>query len=793
MNLAPSRRNNLPIIRREDGRHIFSAEAEQVFEVISRMVAECCDAAFGAVSLLHDNRLSLKSAYGLPHLAQLPHDAAFCLQAISRYGFVEIQDATIDKRFSAHPLVVEAPHIRYYVGMPVRDDDGHAQGVLWVMDFRPKRLSTAQRKMFERLAMTASSLFSCGRDIALDPVDITTREVSVLNLDRSARETQSVENENEGLENALALAQELTQAALSCVGDAIVAAGVDGRITHFNKVAERLTGWSIERACGELLEKVFRVVGDETRDSATNLIKRVQERGAGVELSSDTRLASISGIEHPIEGRAQPLLAPRGTLLGVAIVFRDVSARRDLAKQLSYQSRHDSLTGLFNRREFEIAASALLQDARTVHKSHALLYIDVDHFKVVNDTCGHLAGDQLLRHVAKALAGVLRGTDFLARLGGDEFGVLLEDCSVLQAKSIADALVRTVAAARFSWLEKNVVTGISVGLAEMTDQSCDLRELLSAADTACFIAKEKGRGRVQTFQTDDIEVLQRHAEMGWLSQISSALDENRFVLFCQKIVPTGSAQSRAEGTRYELLLRMKDRQGNIVPPSAFIPAAERYGLMLALDRWVVRNALQTLAAHMQRTERKQSAQYSINISGVSVGDECFQAFVTDLLRSSAVPPHLICFEITETAAIANLNRAGKFIREIRELGCRFALDDFGSGMCSFGYLKNLPIDYIKIDGSFVKGLDSNCVNHAMVEAINRIGHLMGLQTIAECVEDDATMAKLRELGVDYAQGYVVHIPESLDGVLRAASRVPSTFKSLPFMRAGRRLQVATVS
>jgi diguanylate cyclase (GGDEF)-like protein len=410
-----------------------------------------------------------------------------------------------------------------------------------------------------------------------------------------------------------------------------------------------------------------------------------------------------------------------------------------------------------------------LQSAAQLGRHHAVMYLDLDQFKVVNDTCGHAAGDQLMRQVAVLLQHCLREGDTLARLGGDEFGVLLENCPPDAAMRIADKLRQTVTDFHFAWAHLSFNIGVSIGLVNVEDGLFTLAEVLRAADTACYMAKEKGRNRVQMYHPEDSELTIRQGEMEWVGRLQKALDENRFILYAQDIRPVRGG--RGGGTHCELLVRMLDEKGNLVPPMAFIPAAERYNLMPAIDRWVIRTALATLARIRADVSREQVDLCAINLSGASIGDERFLDFVREQLGRFALPHHTICFEITETAAIANLDKATHFIRELKSLGCRFSLDDFGAGMSSFAYLKHLPVDFLKIDGGFVKDMADDPIDRAMVEAINSVGHVMGKQTIAEFVDSEAVMAALRDIGVDYAQGYGVAKPRPFEPRLQVASRV----------------------
>ncbi|WP_018953602.1 EAL domain-containing protein [Thioalkalivibrio sulfidiphilus] len=541
---------------------------------------------------------------------------------------------------------------------------------------------------------------------------------------------------------------------LESIADGVITADVAGRVAYMNPVAEQLTGFTLSQARGRPMEEILRVEDLETGELMPDPVERCFNGGSPVVFSEESRLRRPDGESYAVRLTVSPLRDGEDGISGAVLVLHDFSMLWDMARQLSHQARHDALTGLINRREFEERVREALESARRSGRSHALCYIDLDQFKVVNDTCGHVAGDELLRQLAAALPRHIRDTDTLARLGGDEFGLLLENCPLDRALSICHQLLAEVAELRFMWEGRRFDVGMSIGLVSIDGTSASLSEVLSEADSACYVAKEQGRNRVYVSRPGDQALKTRYGEMEWLGRIREAMEEERFELFCQPIRPISG-----EGvSHFEILLRLKAEDGSLVEPGAFIPAAERYNLMPQVDRHVIRSVFAMLAD--SDFALKQHAIVGINLSGQSLGQEDLLDFVTEALQYYGMPAHRFCFEITETAAIANLSSAAGFIRELRDMGCAFALDDFGSGLSSFNYLKHMPVDYLKIDGSFVQDVLTDPVDAAMVGAIHRIGRVLGVKTIAEFVESEAVLEHLREIGVDYAQGYGIGRPTS---------------------------------
>ncbi|MEM6434536.1 MAG: EAL domain-containing protein, partial [Cyanobacteria bacterium P01_D01_bin.115] len=454
------------------------------------------------------------------------------------------------------------------------------------------------------------------------------------------------------------------------------------------------------------------------------------------------------GSERSIEDSAAPIRNSTGEIIGTVLVFHDVTEARRLSKQLTWQATHDELTGLFNRRGFEAQLAELLV---TVDSPSVLCYLDLDQFKLVNDTCGHAAGDLLLQQVTDSLNNQVRITDVVARLGGDEFAILLRQCSLEFARRIANLMCQSIREQRFVWGEHSFAVGVSIGIVEITPETRSLTTVLAAADAACYAAKEAGRNRIHVYRTDDLVLSRQRDEQQWCLRIDQALEAHRFQLYHQPIAQVDEIDGVR--THTELLVRMLGEKGKIIPPMAFIPAAERYHRMSKIDEWVILHFL----AELSTRESPVDMLYNINLSGASLSDEEFLTFLRAQLTQKSVDATKICFEITETAAISNLHRVTTFMKSLKQLGCQFALDDFGSGMSSFRYLKQLPVDYIKIDGDFVQKLNEP-VNQAIVQSICSIGQAMDVQIVAERVENLATATQLKALGVNYVQGYGIARP-----------------------------------
>ena len=555
-------------------------------------------------------------------------------------------------------------------------------------------------------------------------------------------------------EDALFREKESAQITLQSIGDGVITTDAHSVVEYINPVAEELTGWKVDDASGRSIDEIFRGFHEETCEPLENPLAVSIRRDRAIKSVRPTLLIRRDGNELYIESTASPIRDGKGSVTGGVLVFHDVSESRELNRRLSYHASHDILTGLVNRREFENRLERALKSARARETSYELLYLDLDQFKIVNDSCGHSAGDALLGQLGALLKSKIRWRDTLARLGGDEFGVLLESCSLEEAMNSAESLRLAISEYKFVWEERNFRLGVSIGVVPITADNEDVATLLSAADSACAAAKEAGRNRIHSFQENDIDLMRRRREMQWAARINNALEEDRFELFRQTIQPL---QKDEKGAHYEILLRMRDENGGIISPGLFIEAAERYGITPNIDRWVIRSAFRWLVS--EADERERLALCSINLSGQSFGDEKFLPFVIDQFQMSGIDATKICFEITETAAIASYSQANRFINALKELGCKFALDDFGTGLSSFGYLKHFPVDFLKIDGSFVKEILHDPIDREMVRSINEIGHLTGKKTIAEFAENEEIITMLRGMGIDYAQGYGVSEPK----------------------------------
>ncbi|WP_346293172.1 EAL domain-containing protein [Sphaerothrix gracilis] len=620
-----------------------------------------------------------------------------------------------------------------------------------IYDYLPSRLAQQQLHYVRRAIQTGESQIyeqqiyweqrACYEKVHIVPHDADSALVVVRDITQQKR-----------LEQQLYAEKELAQITLQSIGDAVITTDAQGIITYLNPIAEELTGWRQQDAQGLALAEVFIILNEYTRELVQCPVNLVLQKGIAASLAKNTILVAKDGRERSIEDSAAPIRNGEGQIVGTILVFHDVTEARQLASQLTWQASHDEITQLMNRRQFEQELAELLHTPQK--GSSVLCYLDLDQFKLVNDTCSHAAGDALLRQVSDILVGQVRLTDTVARLGGDEFAVLLHQCSLEFARRIANLMCQSVREFRFVHGERSFSVSVSIGLVEITHTNHSLAEVLAAADGACYAAKEAGRNRVHVYRADDLNLSHQRNQQQWCLQIDKALEEDRFQLYHQPIAAVDNTQGEYHHT--ELLLRLLDQEGQTIPPGAFIPAAERYHRMPAVDQWVIQRFL----TEMSQVKVNSQMLYNINLSGASLSDERFLRTLKKRLKQSKINPAQICFEVTETAAISNLTRVSAFMSSLKQLGCQFALDDFGSGMSSFGYLRQLPVDYIKIDGSFIQKIEDP-INKAIVKSICSVGQAMNIQIIAEWVESKEICSQLKELGVNYVQGYGIARPRLL--------------------------------
>ena len=569
---------------------------------------------------------------------------------------------------------------------------------------------------------------------------------------------KTLKEELERLESKLVTNEVKMQA----IGDGVITTDSLGNVQCLNQIAEQLTGWQTTEIKGHPLTEVFKLVHESTRKVIPNPVEQILQDNIDYQLPTNTLLISRNKTEYAIETSAAPIRDRYGKIISVVMVFRDVTKSRQLAHKLSWQATRDVLTGLYNRKSFEEKLAKAISKSGHQESNHVLCCLDLDQFKIVNDTCGHVAGDELLRQVTTLLSQRIRGSDVFARLGGDKFGLLLHQCSLEMANNIANELRQLIEKFRFTWKGKVFKIGVSIGVVAIESNAEDTASLISLADAACCVAKDKGRNCVHIYHQQDCEVTKNRSEKQWVTRLNTALEENRFCLYAQKII---AIDNDINTKHYEILLRFIDESGKLISPESFISAAERYNLMPMIDRWVISNFLASYEPYWQSKNEQELAYskelYAINLSGISINSKQFRSFLQEQFTRHNIPPQTICFEITETAAISNLNNAATFIEELKELGCSIALDDFGSGMSSLSYLKNLPIDYLKIDGSFVKNIVSDRIDYATVECFNSISQIMNIKTVAEFVENDEILQKIQTIGINYAQGYGIEKPRPL--------------------------------
>lgn len=544
---------------------------------------------------------------------------------------------------------------------------------------------------------------------------------------------------------------------LASIVDGVITINVDGQVDYMNQAAEKLCGIRLSSAKGKGLIDICHLVDEKTKNAIDDPVTQALLKNGPLYLSHNLKLESHDRkTVFSVEVVVSPIFDNEGVVMGSVFVLHDTTELRGMAQQLSYQATHDSLTNLINRREFESRLKSVVKQVESNDTEHVLFYMDLDNFKIINDTCGHLAGDKMLLEVIKLFSSCMRESDTLARLGGDEFGVLLENCHIEQAQQVATKIHDQLQLFKFSWDNNIFEVGVSIGIVPINKMITNITELLSAADSACYVAKERGNNAQHIYAAGDKALTQHHGQMKWYQRIKHAFDEDKFEIYMQEIKPL----SKKNNVHAEILLRMKGENGEVISPIKFLPTAERYYMAMDIDRWVLRQVFSTINMQSSRLALLEG-DCAINLSGQSLGQEKFLEYVLALFEEYKVDGRLICFEITETAVISNISQARIFMTEMRNKGCRFSLDDFGSGLSSFSYLKNLDVDYLKIDGSFVRNILTDEDDYNMVSMINTLGHSLGLKTIAEFVETQELIEVLEDMGVDYIQGYAINVPSAV--------------------------------
>jgi diguanylate cyclase (GGDEF)-like protein/PAS domain S-box-containing protein len=546
---------------------------------------------------------------------------------------------------------------------------------------------------------------------------------------------------------------------LDAMGESVITVDAEGRIDYINHSAAALLGQGFDQVVGKSFVDVASLVDEVDRRSLGDPVRKALATGGRVTVGKRAVLVPANGsMERSVEISVTPLKSEAKETLGLVLVMHDTSELRGLTRQMTYQASHDALTGLVNRREFERRLREAMDAAQTGDIAHALCYLDLDRFKVVNDTCGHTAGDNMLREVATIIKDAVRDSDTAGRIGGDEFAMLLVGCPLEKARQIADDVVRAVGDYRFVWKDKIFNIGVSIGLVEIGRGGGSIEDIMNSADSACYVAKKQGSVRVHVYSAQEEAKARHSGEIHWLQKLQNALRDNRFELYYQPIVHAQTAGVR--GPALEVFARLEAENGQpAAPPAEFIRAAERYRLMPHVDRWVVQAVLSALGRGGMRLPPGRSV--AINISGQTLGDAEFLEFVVDCFDHTGANPGDICFEVIESAVVANLDHARRFIAVLHGMGCEFALDDFGSGLSSLSTLKTLPMDYLKIDGSFIANLAVDTVNQAMVGAMIELSRSLHFRIVAEHVEDQSSLDTVKEMGIDFAQGFFIGRPQPL--------------------------------
>ena len=704
---------------------VLDSGAEASFDGLVHAAAAICGTPIALISLIDHDRQWFKANVGLEGVSETPRAISFCAHAIEQADLFVVEDAQLDPRFATNPIVTGDPHIRFYAGAPLLLSDGSTVGTLCVIAREPLRLTDQQREVLRQLGRTAVHLLE-GRRALMAEGDMR----------------QEAERISSGMPIGL------------------YATDGEGACTFTNPRWQEIFGLSLEESLGSGWADTI-----HPEDRSAVFAEWTQAAEEAREFEMGFRLLRRDGSLINVHSQAKAFRDPAGVITGFLGFAQDVTSEVALRAELQHQASHDALTQLLNRRAFDACLSQCLQQpAHPGQPGHALLYIDLDQFKIINDAAGHAAGDRLLVQVARLLEAFRSPEASLARLGGDEFGLLLPHCTVAEAEATAGRIIRVLEDVRYQEEEQRFRIGVSIGVVPLVGQGFDPDAVMQAADTSCFAAKESGRNRWHTWGESDADLISRNQAMRWVTRLQRAIDDDRLELHAQRIVPLNPADGDA--LRAELLLRIREEDGALVLPGAFLPPAERFQLITRLDQWVLQKTIALLAAlaSLEGIER-----ISLNVSGLSVVDPSFvQVVDAALVDAGPAISQRLCFEITETAAITNVAAAVQFISIVRRHGCTVALDDFGSGMASFGTLKNLTVTHLKIDGQFVTGVIDDPLDDVAVRCFVEVAEVIGLRTVAEFVESEAVLQRLRQIGVHYAQGYHLHRPEPFEQVLAEA-------------------------
>ena len=558
-------------------------------------------------------------------------------------------------------------------------------------------------------------------------------------------------------EKQLFFEKELAQTTLHSIGDGVITVDKNYIIQTINPVAQMLADVKSKDVFGK---NILSIYDNESAKQRSEINKNLTSTGVQRSLF-DFTLTKRDGTKFEVEHTIAPIIDQNKNILGAVIILRDVTEVRTMEKRLSYQASHDALTGLINRREFEVRLKQTIRNSQTEDITHSICFLDLDKFKIINDTSGHAAGDEFLKQISKTIQSLLRQTDILARLGGDEFAIILDSCSIHKAKNICNQILKKIKDNRFNWDKNSFETGASIGIVPITKLTISVSEIMSTVDAACYEAKDKGRNRIQVFEPNNAEFVQHQIETSWIQKIKNAINNNNFELYFQELHNINPKHSTLKSI--ELLIRLNDEE-NIISPDSFIPTAERYNLMPIIDEWVINKTFEFIKDY--RKKHNSDIRVSINLSGQSLSEDSVLNLITNKLRKNKhIKNELICFEITETAAIANLSKAIEFITQIKQMGCKFSLDDFGSGLSSFSYLKSMPVDNLKIDGIFIRDIHVDPINRIFVESIHNISEIMGIKTTAEYVESEEILNCIKSIGIDYAQGYHISKPAAVKTLL----------------------------